>query len=74
MLMGTDRSAHPALMVAAQDSFTLVVHGSHKAGTDVVFTVDHCMIVALHRAGAPQEGVVQQLDAGTLHQYLLHSM
>jgi hypothetical protein len=62
--MCTDRSAHPALMVAAQDHFTLVVHGSHKAGTDVVFTVDHCRIVALHSASSPQEGVVQQLDAG----------
>ncbi len=71
--MCTDRSAHPAAMVAAQEAFTLVKHGKHRAGTDAVFMVDHCMIVALHSAGAPQEGVVQQLDAGTIHQYMMHS-
>jgi hypothetical protein len=53
-------------MVAAQEAITLVKHGSHRAGTDAVFTVDHRMIVALHSAGAPQEGVVQQLDAGEI--------
>ena len=51
-------------MVAAQEAFTLVMHGSHRAGTDAVFTVDHGMFVALHSADAPQEGVVQQIDAG----------
>ena len=64
--MCTDRSAHPAAMAAAQEASTLGKNDSHRAGTDAVVTVDHCMTVALHSAVTSQEGVVQQLDAGQI--------
>jgi hypothetical protein len=63
MFMCTARSARPAAMVAAQAAFTLVMHDSHRAGSDAVFTLDHCVIGTLHSVSALHKGIVQQLDA-----------